>query len=88
MACRGHQLLKGRGVVVLQWQAKSSLPGCNRLSPHPVLRAIQEMRSKKESESPTQYYLTELGLDLEWQNSLLQFGPNVWSSFPGLPRGH
>lgn len=28
-------------------------------------------------ESPTQYFLTELGLDLEWQNSLLQFGPVV-----------
>lgn len=36
-----------------------------------------EMRGKKDSESPTQYYLSELGLNLEWQNSLLQFGPAV-----------
>lgn len=28
-------------------------------------------------ESPTQYYLNELGLNLEWQNGLLQFGQAV-----------
>lgn len=43
-------------------------------------RMTSIVRHKKESESPTQYYLTELGLDMEWQNSLLQFGPNVVQS--------
>lgn len=35
-------------------------------------------QSKSASmESPTQYYLNELGLDLDWQNNLLQFGQLV-----------
>lgn len=37
-----------------------------------------ESGGKKDMpQSPTQYYLSELGLNLEWQNNLLQFGPAV-----------
>ena len=35
------------------------------------------MTPNKDTESPSQYYLSELGLNLEWRNSLLQFGPSV-----------
>lgn len=38
---------------------------------------MEDGGKKDKPQSPTQYYLSELGLNLDWHNNLLQFGPAV-----------